>query len=224
MTHLQNLHSITFILMITAAKHRIFLKTTDFRLPKEREYNKKYYGVQGESKRILDLFKEKAKGILNPDLLDDTDRAFLSGLLGKEEEENNYKKRISSSNRALSELQDAFRGSQFEGELKPAVQRFNSTPTITTAVNRNTKNEIKHAIADPNKALTIGKYAKKEEKPASRKSLKDTLIDFFNNASSWANEKGFFDDITNAFFKASDLSQDYPLKITPTDITHHILA
>lgn len=57
--------------------------------------------------------------------------------MGKSEEEDNYNKRLSSSNRALSELQDAFRGSQFEGELKPTVQRFNSPPAITNAINRN---------------------------------------------------------------------------------------
>ena len=57
--------------------------------------------------------KEKTRNILNPQLPDDTDRAFLKGLLGKSEEEENYNKRLASSNRALSELQEAFRGSPF---------------------------------------------------------------------------------------------------------------
>ena len=72
-------------------KTRSFLKNNGFPSAEDREYNKKYYGVQEENKRMLDLFKKKTNRILNPRIPDDTDRAFLSGFLGKEEEENNYK-------------------------------------------------------------------------------------------------------------------------------------
>ena len=142
-------------------KTKNFLANNGLPSFEDREYNKKYYGEQEESRRILDLFKEKTNGILNSNLPDDTDRAFLSGLLGKDEEENNYRKKLASSNRALGELQDVFRGSQFEGELNPTVQRLTSAPTITNTVNRNpnVKNEIQHAIADPNKKYSTTLYS-----------------------------------------------------------------
>ncbi len=105
------------------------------------------------------MFKEKTTSILNPHLPYDTNRAF--GLLGTQEDAYNYKKQISNSNRALDEFQSAFRNSQFESELKPTVQRFNSSPTITNAINRNpnAKNEFEHAIADPNKKYSATQYS-----------------------------------------------------------------
>ena len=136
-------------------KTKNFLANNGLPSFEDREYNKKYYGEQEESRRILDLFREKTNGILNSNLPDDTDRAFLSGLLGKDEEENNYRKKLASSNRALGELQDAFRGSQFEGELNPTVQRLTSAPTITNAVNRNPNTQL-HTKLQNNVAFLKG--------------------------------------------------------------------
>ena len=104
---------------------------------------------------------KKTGGILNPKLPDDTDRAFLSGFLGKDEEENNYKKKILSSNRALSELHEAFRGSQFENELKLPVQKVSPPPMVTNTINRNpnAKNEIGHAILNSSNTYDITKYS-----------------------------------------------------------------
>jgi len=207
-------------------KTKNFLENNGLPSFEDLEYNKKYYSAQEERKRILDLFKQKTNGILNPKLPDVTDRAFLSGLLGNEEEEHNYRKKLASSSRALGELQDAFRGSQFEGVLKPRTESPNSAPAITNAVNRNlnAKNEIAHAIADPNKSLPVVQYALEEKVGKFLKSSKDTVVDFFNNASAWTNEKGILDDITNAFFKASDLWQDYPNNNVTPAIAHEVLA
>ncbi len=142
-------------------KAKDFLANNGLPSFEDREYNKKHYGMQEENKRMLDLLKEKTTGILNPKLPDDTDRAFLSGFLGKEEEENNYKKKLSSSIRALNELQDTFRGSQFEGVLNPTAEKVNSSPAITNAINRNpnAKNEIEHAVAYPNKEYEATQYS-----------------------------------------------------------------
>ncbi len=59
---------------------------------------------------------------------------------------------------------------------------------------------------------------------ATLKKTKEKGKEIINNASAWANEKGIFDDVTNAFFKVSDISQDYPFRTIPTDLTHQILA
>ena len=53
---------------------------------------------------------------------------------------------------------------------------------------------------------------------------KATGKNLINGASSWANEKGFFDDATNAFFKVADISQEFPIKILPTGLAHRKLA
>ena len=143
-------------------KAQLFLKNNGFPSAEELEYNRNYYGAAEEDKRILDLFKEKTRNILNPQLPDDTDRAFLKGLLGKSEEEENYNKRISSSNRALGELQDAFRGSQFEGEVTPTVQTANPSPIVMNAINRNPNARNEHRIIGtyaPNKKTAIAQFS-----------------------------------------------------------------
>ncbi len=63
-----------------------------------------------------DLLEEKTTGISNPRLSTETGRA-------------------------LNELQSAFRGLQFESKSNPTMQRFDSSPTITTAVNRDPNEE-----------------------------------------------------------------------------------
>ncbi len=88
-----------------------------------------------ENKMTPDLFK-KTTGILSPQLPYDTDRVS-------------------------NDLQNAFRGSQFDGALKPITQRLNSSSTITPAINRNlnAKNEFEHAIGDPNKEPVVTQYS-----------------------------------------------------------------
>ena len=128
-----------------------------------REYNRERYGVPEESKQTLDLFSKKTTGVLNPKLPDDADRAFLSGFMGKEAEENYYRKKLSNSTRTLDALQGDFRSSQFEGALKPTVQRLDSPPAKINDVNRNSN-------AKPNLAQLSG---------AEKHKLKDDLVDFF---------------------------------------------
>ena len=162
-------------------KTQDFLKNNGLPSFEDRKYNKKYYGEQEESKHILDLFKEKTNGILNPKFPNDTDRAFLSGFLGKEEEENNYKKKLSGSNRALGELQDAFRGSQFEGVLKPTMQKIYSTPAITNAINRNPNTQI-YAKSQNNDAFLEGfnypneEMQKREEEKTSKPTVSQPTV------------------------------------------------
>ncbi len=70
---------------------------------------------------MRDLLKSKTTGILNPALPNENDRAFLHGLMGEKEGERDYQQQISGANRAISDLQNAFRGSKFESGLKPSV-------------------------------------------------------------------------------------------------------
>ncbi len=66
----------------------------------------------------------------------------------------------------MNELQRAFRGSQFKGELKPKEQRFNPSPTITNAINRNpnAKNEVEPiGIHNPNEEPVITQLSNKKE-------------------------------------------------------------
>ncbi len=95
-------------------KTESFLENNGFPTAEERQYNKEAYGVAEENKQMLDLFKNKTNSILNPKLPDDTDRAFLSGLMGEEEEKLDYKNRITDADSAIAQWQSAFRGSPFE--------------------------------------------------------------------------------------------------------------
>ncbi len=74
----------------------------------------------------------------------------------------------------------AFRGSQFEGESNPTVQRLNSSPTITTAINRNpdAKNEINHTVVDPK-----NKYGAIQYSDNSKDNFIDKVFskEFINN-------------------------------------------
>lgn len=138
------------------------------------------------------MFREKPTGILNPHLPYDTNRAF--GLLGTEEDAYNYKKQISNSNRALNELQSAFHGSQFEGELRPTVQRLNSSPAITNAINRNpnAKNEYKHiGTHNPNEKPVITQLSNDKETSDSNKVLHNTL------------KRSFFEALAPVYLKPS---------------------
>ena len=101
------------------SKTQSFLKNNGFPSVGDRQFNKELYGVQTEQKQMRDLLKNKTNGILNPNLPNATDRAFLRGLMGEKEGERDYQNQILGANRALKDLQDAFRGTQFESGLKP---------------------------------------------------------------------------------------------------------
>ncbi len=151
-------------------KTQSFLENNGFPSYEDREYNKEYYGVQEENNRMRDLLKTKTNSILNPKLPDKTDRLFLSGFLGDEEEEQNYQNEIANVNRAREELQNAFRGSIFEsalnGNFTPTIQKINSTPQISHAILRDldAKNKVKPiGTYDPNKEPVITQYSNNKE-------------------------------------------------------------
>ena len=247
-------------------KTRSFLENNDFPSIEDRKYDKEYYGVKEENKRLLDLFKTKTNNIINPKLPDKTDRLFLSGFLGDEEEERNYQKQVADSKKAKTELYNVFRGTPFESifapksaettgmplkkqdpvaELMEKYEQYKKSTEGTTASKSGSAitQYAKKETSYPGKT-SLG--SKKEETPVFAKSpketveeiwenaketakeiwgnSKDTAINLLNDASAWANEKGVFDDVTNAFFKAADLSQDYPLKRLPTDHVHQAIA
>ncbi len=128
-------------------KTQSFLKNNGFPSAQEREYNKELYGVQEEQKNMQNLLKNKTNSILNPTLPNDTDRAFLKGLMGDEEEERDYQKQVARANSAVSELKNAFSGSRLESQLKgyadSAMQTINFEPT-TESGSFDAKNGIGH--------------------------------------------------------------------------------
>ena len=70
----------------------------------------------------------------------------------------------------------AFRGSQFESKLNLPVQKINSSPTITPAINRNlnAKNEYKPiGTHDPNKEPVMVQYSNKPSPDKYGRSNKD---------------------------------------------------
>ncbi len=96
-----------------------FLKNNGFPSAADRLLNKQLYGAADEHKHMLDLLKSKTDSILKPALPNATDRAFLQGLMGEKEGDRDYQNQLSTAIRAQTDLQNAFRGSPFEGKLKP---------------------------------------------------------------------------------------------------------
>lgn len=151
-------------------KTQSFLENNGFPSYEDREYNKEFYGVQEENNRMRDLLKSKTSSILNPKLPDENDRLFLSGFLGDEEEERNYQNEVKNANRAIADLQNAFRGSQFESQINGIAnqtsQKINSTPKITHTI-----------LRDPNfkiEAKPIGRYDANKEPVVTQLSNKKT--------------------------------------------------
>lgn len=101
------------------SKTQGFLKNNGFPTVGDRQFNQEFYGVEEERKHMRDLLKSKTNSILHPQLPNENDRAFLHGLMGDKEGEQNYQKQISDANRALQDLYRAFRGTEFEPGLNP---------------------------------------------------------------------------------------------------------
>lgn len=137
-------------------KTQDFLKNNGFPSAEERQYNKDNYGEQEENEQMLDLFKNKSDSVFNPKLPDDTDRAFLKGLMGEEEEERDYQKQVSSADSSQSEWERVFHGSQVENNLKPSVQTIESLPENEHTDNLNTKN---YSVFDLQNAYDIARYS-----------------------------------------------------------------
>ncbi len=114
-------------------KTQSFLESNGFPSIEERQYNKQSYGAADENRQMLDLFKNKSNSILNPKLSDDTDRAFLSGLMGEEEEKAYHQSQIADANSAIKRWQSAFIGSPLESQLNgvadSALQKINTLQT-----------------------------------------------------------------------------------------------
>ncbi len=122
-----------------------FLKNNGFPSAQDRRLNKALYGEQEERNHMLGMLKDKTNSILNPKLPNETDRAFLRGLMGEKEGEQDYQKQISDANRALQDLQDAFRGTELERGLKPAVPISGAAEQIKRTIHH--KPDIEEAIA-----------------------------------------------------------------------------
>ncbi len=110
------------------SKTQTFLKNNGFPSAQEREFGKELLGVQQERKNLMDEFKSKVKTPVNTEHYGESDRAFMQGLLGDEEGEREYQKRVANVNaqnaqniRKQNELINAFKGSQFESLLKPTA-------------------------------------------------------------------------------------------------------
>lgn len=85
-------------------KTESFLENNGFPSAEERQYNKEAYGVADERNMVLDLLNSKSNSILNPKLPDDTDRAFLSGLMGEEEEKLDYQNQVANDLAVASQI------------------------------------------------------------------------------------------------------------------------
>ncbi len=113
-------------------KTQNFLESNGFPSIEERQYNKEAYGAADERNQMLDLFKSKSNSVLNPAISNDTDRAFLSGLMGDEEEKVYHQTQIADVNSAIKQWQSAFSGSPLESQLNvaadSAIKSINSVP------------------------------------------------------------------------------------------------
>ena len=114
-------------------KTQNFLESNGFPSIEERQYNKQSYGAADENRQMLDLFQSKSNSVLNPTISNDTDRAFLSGLMGDEEEKAYHQNQIADANSAIKQWQSAFIGSPLESQLNgvadSALQKINTLPT-----------------------------------------------------------------------------------------------
>ncbi len=140
------------------SKTQSFLQNNGFPSAGERQFYKELYGVQAEQKQMRDLLRNKTDSILNTKLPNETDRAFLTGLMGEKAGEQDYQKQLSNAKSARSDLQTAFRGSQFESGLKlsaPANSASDEKKYVSSGIS-NAGDEIKHmAVLEPNSAYDI---------------------------------------------------------------------
>ena len=102
-------------------KTQSFLESNGFPSIEERQYNKQSYGAADENRQMLDLFQSKSNSVLNPTISNDTDRAFLSGLMGDEEEKAYHQNQIADADSAIKQWQSAFSGSPLESQLNVAA-------------------------------------------------------------------------------------------------------
>ena len=116
---------------------------------------------------------------------------FLEGFNQDSTEENKWtsdlfkEKTPGILNPQLPDKDDqAFRGSQFESKLNLPVQKINSSPTITPAINRNlnAKNEFEHAIGDPDKEPVMVQYSNDNKASDFTKGLGNALKRSFLDA------------------------------------------
>ncbi len=162
-------------------KTQSFLENNGFPSVEERRYNKEAYGAADEHKQMLDLFKNKSNSVLNPKLSDDTDRAFLSGLMGEEEEKAYHQNQIADANSAIKQWQSAFIGSPLESQLNgaadSALQKINTLQTAEP-VFFNAKNKTVAAL-DSNTEYDITQSFDnnriKENAKMNNKSVKNIL-------------------------------------------------
>ncbi len=114
-------------------KTQSFLENNGFPSAEERQYNREAYGAADERKLVLDLLNSKSNSILNPQLPNDTDRAFLSGLMGEEEEKLDYQNQVANANNSIKDWQNVFFGSPLESQLNgfanSALQKINTSST-----------------------------------------------------------------------------------------------
>ncbi len=161
-------------------KTQSFLENNGFPSIEERQYNKQSYGAADENRQMLDLFQSKSNSILNPKLSDDTDRAFLSGLMGEEEEKAYHQSQIADANNAIKQWQSAFSGSPLENQLNgaadSAMQKINTVQN-TKSNFFNAKNEVRPVtILDPNTGYDIAQYSNNNKIKENAK---------MNNKSVW---------------------------------------
>ncbi len=146
-------------------KNMDFLKRNDYPSPVDRKLNQQYYGKANEFKNLANRLKTQTENIINPKLPDATDRAFLSGLMGDEREDQEYQKQLANAKDTKADFAKAFNGSPFEGLFNTNVNAHNTVPIknqglfdVTSTVNRNPNRKLTpdHAInRNPNTSPTV---------------------------------------------------------------------
>ena len=166
-------------------KTQSFLESNGFPSIEERQYNKQSYGAADENRQMLDLFQSKSNSILNPKLSDDTDRAFLSGLMGEEEEKAYHQSQIADANSAIKQWQSAFIGSPLESQLNgvadSALQKINTVP--------NTKSDFFNAENNIVPVDNFNLFPENDNNNVSSLLLQDT-----NNTLSMVNTRTLVDN------------------------------
>jgi len=166
-------------------KTQSFLESNGFPSIEERQYNKQSYGAADENRQMLDLFQSKSNSILNPKLSDDTDRAFLSGLMGEEEEKAYHQSQIADANSAIKQWQSAFIGSPLESQLNgvadSALQKINTVP--------NTKSDFFNAKNNIVPVDNFNLFPENDNNNVSSLLLQDT-----NNTLSMVNTRALVDN------------------------------
>ncbi len=181
-------------------KTQSFLKNNGFPSSQERELNKELYGVQQERNNMRNLLKSKTNSILNPNIPNDTDREFLKGLMGDKEGEQDYQNQLSAASRAQKDLQNAFKGTQFETGLKSGL----STKVASDeerSVNIDSDKIEGSAFNTPKDEYDIEKYSDNKDFSSS---LKNDDISDPTNTLAFGNFRKFG---TNTFIRNIQQSQ-----------------